>query len=256
MERALKILLWCAVPAILFAFSFNSFAGLVSQYDFSGNSLDSSGNSHHALVSGATLTTDRFGTANRAYAFDGINDSIDTGLLRQTYNEDFSISAWFQYAGGTGDGYRPVIAGQFGPFFLGKDQFNTNIGVENGNWVPNMAVGTNAWNGEWHHIVAVFDASSPGSVLTGKVYLDGVAVGTSAFNNAASAVGKIYIGHEVTQPTVYFLGKIDDVRFYDHALTLEEVQILQSIPEPQTWTLLLIGAVMVGYAAGYRRSRA
>jgi len=241
------------VLAGLLGLSSQSNAALVALYSFSGNSLDSSGNGNNAVVTGATLTTNRFGNPNSAYSFDGVNDSIDTGLLRQNYSEDFSISAWFQYAGAAGAYYRPIVAGQFGPFFVGKDQFNTNIGVENGNWIPNVATGTNAWDGGWHHIAAVFDASSPGSSLVATVYLDGLPVGTGAYQNAAAAAGKMYIGHEVTNPTVFFLGKIDDVSFYNHALSSAEIQILQSIPEPETWVMLLVGLGLVGYATNRLR---
>jgi hypothetical protein len=50
--------------------------GLVAYYSFDGNANDQSGNGHDGSVNGATLTTDRFGTPNSAYSFDGIDDYI------------------------------------------------------------------------------------------------------------------------------------------------------------------------------------
>src|SRR5262245_24517563 len=50
--------------------------GLVAHYTFSGNALDVSGFGNHGTVAGATLTTDRFGGADSAYQFDGLNDNI------------------------------------------------------------------------------------------------------------------------------------------------------------------------------------
>lgn len=44
-------------------------------YPFNGNANDASGNGHNGTVTGATLTTDKSGVANRAYSFDG-NDLI------------------------------------------------------------------------------------------------------------------------------------------------------------------------------------
>ena len=44
--------------------------GLVAGYEFNGNANDVKGNAN-GIVHGATLTTDRFGRANSAYAFDG-----------------------------------------------------------------------------------------------------------------------------------------------------------------------------------------
>ena len=48
--------------------------GLVALYDFKGDANDIIGG-NDGTVTGATLTTDRFGNANSAYSFDG-NDYI------------------------------------------------------------------------------------------------------------------------------------------------------------------------------------
>ena len=48
--------------------------GLVAYYTFEGDARDLSGNGHHGIVHGASLTQDRFGNADGAYAFGG-NDS-------------------------------------------------------------------------------------------------------------------------------------------------------------------------------------
>ena len=44
---------------------------LVAYYPFNGNANDESGNGNNGTIFRATLTTDRFGNANRAYSFDG-----------------------------------------------------------------------------------------------------------------------------------------------------------------------------------------
>lgn len=50
--------------------------GLVAYYPFNGNTNDESGNGHNGFISGATLTTDRFGRTNHAYCFDGTSNFI------------------------------------------------------------------------------------------------------------------------------------------------------------------------------------
>jgi len=52
---------------------------VVAYYPFFGNANDSSGNGNSGTISGATLTTDRFGSANNAYYFDGVDDIISVG---------------------------------------------------------------------------------------------------------------------------------------------------------------------------------
>ena len=52
--------------------------GLVAYYPFNGNTNDESGNGHNGIVNGtgATLTNDRFGNANKAYSFNGTGSYI------------------------------------------------------------------------------------------------------------------------------------------------------------------------------------
>jgi hypothetical protein len=50
--------------------------GLVGWWPFNGNANDESGNGNNGTVNGATLTTDRFGVANKAYSFDGVSNKI------------------------------------------------------------------------------------------------------------------------------------------------------------------------------------
>jgi len=50
----------------------------------------------------------------------------------------------------------------------------------------------------------------------------------------------------------YSEGRFDDLRFYDHALDIDEVRAL--VPEPSTLVLLCMGAVGL-LACGWRRKR-
>ena len=63
--------------------------GLVAYYPFCGNANDASGNSHDGDVQGPILTADRFGNADSAYFFDGVNDNI-----RLPASQDFALTSW------------------------------------------------------------------------------------------------------------------------------------------------------------------
>ena len=52
--------------------------GLVGWWPFNGNANDESGNGNNGTVNGATLTSDRFGSINSAYSFNGINNNVTT----------------------------------------------------------------------------------------------------------------------------------------------------------------------------------
>ena len=69
---------------------------LLAYFPFSGNANDESGYGHDGVVSGATLTTDRNGSANSAYAFDGdasIQASMPVGFLPNG-DEPRTLTAW------------------------------------------------------------------------------------------------------------------------------------------------------------------
>ena len=86
------------IPLLL---SYNCMAQVVTNdriayYPFDGNANEIDGRSN-GVVFDATLTTDRFGVANRAYAFDGINDYIEIAHsegVNFNAGQDFAISLW------------------------------------------------------------------------------------------------------------------------------------------------------------------
>jgi hypothetical protein len=70
--------------------------GLVGWWPFNGNANDESGNGNNGTVNGATLTADRFGNANKAYSFDGVDDLIRISHQNQlNLMGDFTASIWF-----------------------------------------------------------------------------------------------------------------------------------------------------------------
>ena len=73
--------------------------GLISYWPFTGNANDASGNSHDGTVSGATLTTDRFGNANAAYSFNGTSDFISVPASTVFTQKPMSFSFWFKQTG-------------------------------------------------------------------------------------------------------------------------------------------------------------
>jgi hypothetical protein len=80
--------------------------GLVAHYKMRGNANDSSRFLNHGTVNGATLTTDRFGRANSAYAFDGVNDFINLGNVTSFAQGGagvMSLTFWLNHKRGNKD---------------------------------------------------------------------------------------------------------------------------------------------------------
>jgi hypothetical protein len=92
--------------SICFLFSFGLFAqvpsyvpqyGLLGYYPFNGNPNDVSANAANLTNNGAVLTTDRFGTANAAYSFNGSTQNLINNTPNFTFGptSNFTYSFWF-----------------------------------------------------------------------------------------------------------------------------------------------------------------
>ncbi len=74
--------------------SYVSTNGLVGWWPFTGNAIDSSGKGNNGNVVNAVLTADRFGKANAAYSFNGINSRIDVPDAVSLNGTKLTISVW------------------------------------------------------------------------------------------------------------------------------------------------------------------
>lgn len=137
-------------------------------------------NGLNGTVNGAVLTLDRFGNANSAYSFNGINQKItvtDNSLLSFT-NAIFSYSYWANINSSITNGssilckYNITSDFEYGSYLyiLGAMSFSTyNLG---GTCNPQMCgISPVPLQNNWHHFVFVADGSS-GS----KLYVDNVLV--------------------------------------------------------------------------------
>jgi gliding motility-associated-like protein len=207
--------------------------GLVGYYPFCGNANDGSGSGNNGVVSGATLTTDRFGNANSAYNFNGTNNYITiANVAANTFTSTFSISVWVKPAIGYGSGSSPngtqnQIVSKWGyggvnnaAYSLGVDQAGIAFtGVHNGSASSsvNSSPSTISIN-EWHHLVSTLT----GGIL--KLYVDNVLVKT--ISNSVNAQNSRYtldIAREALGNYGYFKGVIDDIQLYNRALNACEV---------------------------------
>ena len=213
--------------------SFSS--NLIASYLFNGDASDQSANNFDGIVYGATLATDRFGSPNSAYQFDGIDDYIDLGDRNDVFdfgNNDFSISLWVKSDGVQINKY--IISkyhgyGNSNSFGLGTTS-NSNIYV----WSSSQQHGSSESaylndtytlnDGAWHHLVLVFSGDYMSIFANGNLRED-IFLGLDRYkggivnNNANLVIGKISRGQN-------FGGLIDDVMIFDQALTVGEISNL------------------------------
>ena len=68
--------------------------GLVGWWPFSGNAIDSSGAGNNGTAVNTILANDRFGKANSAYSYNGVNSRIDIPDATSLRCRKITISVW------------------------------------------------------------------------------------------------------------------------------------------------------------------
>ncbi len=236
--------------------------GLVRDYPFTGNANDRSVNALNGIVTGAILTTDRFGATNAAYSFNGTPNNYITIPPEGLNMNEYSYSAWLSLSS------YPVNGERYFALSIGSaagDQFiNYNnhyaFATGNGNGWGGGGYNTNHPLGfiyqhdtanlnQWYHLVVTR------SLNTIKTYVNNVFVDSIVVQSGDVA----YYGSGALSATVglrfnggkAFHGKIDDLRLYNRAITPLEISALynenicrQTITVTDT---LIINGAIIGY---------
>ena len=231
--------------------------GLLAYYPFSGNADDATGNGHDGVVTDAVLTTNRFGQANSAYAFDGTNSMIivsNSGDLQPL--QDFSVSVWAMVTKAPVPPYKiginsPLLSKESSSFDSGARGWSLETAPFNngtapplptkGWWltfqapysnIPRVSIPTDTWfqavftfqRTSWNNQVQI-------STGTWHFYFNGLLAGSGidsmSQNNEPDPL-VMGAGRGFNSPgfPYHFDGLLDDIRIYDRALSSNEVQQL------------------------------
>jgi len=241
---------------IIFSFQFlliQSQDSLVAYYPFNGNTNDSSGNGFHGEAINATLTKDRFGEANSAYFFNGVDASI---LLNNNEpiitSPEFTISAWARMKdrGGGSIDQSPLFqqrddnsssSAKSTLIFFAEDQnYTSRLALRSSFSYAGTVVNTNAASPGyyyWHHYVV-----SLGTNDSIYLYVDGEVVASNKFLQTGdffTSVDHVSIGNHCYAGGGWrgaFLGDIDEVKIFDVALTPQEIEILTTEVQDDSFT--------------------
>ena len=210
---------------------------LVAHYPLDGDARDVSGHAHHGAPSGVEPGEDRFGNESGAMLFRGTQDRID--LPHQVLDglRDVSISFWLKT---TKSGSQAILSA------ANRSNDNEHIvylwDQENIHFFSHGTHGQGAsfcWvdippiaDGQWHHLVVVRNAAEGNAAF----YVDGVGqtdrCGDLEYRALTVEEGGLIIGQEQDSlggdfdPNQVLEGILDDLRIYDKALSVAEVQTL------------------------------
>ncbi|UCD37282.1 MAG: VCBS repeat-containing protein [Fidelibacterota bacterium] len=213
--------------------------GLIAWYPFNGNANDESGNGNYVTVDGAMLAEDRFGNASSAYSFDGENDVIAGSLIQFSMSDTaLTTAAWFYQPGAEGHPGRGIVGVGEGS---NRRHFYQRLSTVQGDaiwdgsdgqnrfWISADDGGADRWwgsdtfitTGEWHLGVTTYIASS----REVRIYIDGVPDRTITLSAELTLANDLFIGGDGYNDN-YFAGRIDDIRIYNRALSIAEIQAL------------------------------
>jgi hypothetical protein len=205
--------------------------GLVGWWPFNGNANDESGNGNNGTVNGATLTTDRFGNANKAYSFDGVDDWIETQNSPSLQNLDsITISAWVNVNNwfiSNELSYFPILCKSNTTSIQGKYTLilsnNQVSGHLNTIYSGLSYFSPNFQLNQWKQVVMVLTPS------LSQFYFDGILISSmasSTYTNSVIQNTPLLIGKEMPGAVEYANGKLDDIGIWNRALTECEIQDL------------------------------
>jgi hypothetical protein len=212
--------------------------GLVGWWPFNSNANDESGNGNNGTVnSGTSLTADRFGVSNRAYAVDGVDCPSARGvnlpaLIPNIF--DYSISIW--YLSDNGFKQNQAIINSFPHQYIGMGYNsgyapgNMSSFLGNGGWL--ISGSSLNWTAgqldNWIHIIAVKDGSSFKFYQNGSlVYNQPLGPGFNTGSISYFVAGAISINGGANCYEV-LSGGVDDIGIWNRALTEQEIQNLYS----------------------------
>ena len=185
---------------------------------------DIAGNHNASLNQGASWTTGKFG---KALLLDGANDAAALTNSSAFDSRSFSISMWVKVDGWIGTNYTNLIAGkekyEKSGFRLGfqDSEYNVRFWTTESGGTLEFQSSAVLSRGIYHHVVVTYDADAS----TATIYVNGHNVGSQTGTYIAPTGQTLGLGAAVGG-TSSFDGAIDDLKYYNRALTPAEAQSL------------------------------
>jgi hypothetical protein len=210
----------------------------VAIYNFSGNADDQTTYGNNGTVYGASLTTDRNGNANSAFNFPTGNDYIvapPSASLNTANYTGFTMSTWFYMTGIVSGSYNPHIFhiaditpdNSYGIIYVKSTQKLHYLNWKGSTLSAQVALNssTSAALNTWYHVAVTHDHVTNAV----KMYVNGVLEAQTNATANFPVNPNLTIGRHRTNANSGMIGKIDEVKLFNCALTPSEIAGLAGI---------------------------
>ncbi len=206
-------------------------ADLVGHWPLDGDANDISGNGLHGTIMGEPNFVE--GAVGLALDLDGVDDHVNIdgykGIVVDPNDPDliqpaFSITNWIKTT--TNDGEMVTWGVSGSKTKLGWRLNGGSLRVEHGG--GSLRANTLVNDDEWHHVALTVAEGGNLRSTTTKMFVDGAEDTYFAGSDnpfQLSGVSDVRIGMSGPHNGRYFSGSIDDVRLYDHVLSLGEIRL-------------------------------
>ncbi|SDW48913.1 LamG-like jellyroll fold domain-containing protein [Aequorivita viscosa] len=210
---------------------------LLVHYKFDGSTLDETENGFDGTANNITYTADRFGNENSAAYFNGVNSFIDLpNLVELKPQLPVTFAFWIEYDSSDYQD-RAVFNTSFEDDVSSGIYFNTQIAT--GNYAVNFGDGSPFYNPtsrrsytsnhtienhKWVHVTVIVKTA-----LDMDIYIDCKEDGGTYSGEGDDIFYSLTPGsigrndRNLNVPAHYFKGSIDDFRYWDRALSEDEV---------------------------------
>ncbi|MDP4828095.1 MAG: T9SS type A sorting domain-containing protein [Flavobacteriales bacterium] len=225
------------VSAIVMQLSFGQSItdSLLIYYPFSSDADDMSGNGFNGIVN-ASLSADRFGNPNGAYSFNGIDEYIDLPNAIELKPElPVSFSFWVKL-----DDLQPENTTLFTTDFAQNNHSGVWMNLSSAGYLAinygdaggstsssnrRTKVGTTQLNTNiWYHVVGVVNGPTDMEIYIDCINDNGSYQGTGGqlgYTSHSGSLGRKDANTSV--PAYYFMGAMDDFRYWNRELTDNDV---------------------------------
>jgi len=205
---------------------------LLAYYPFDGNAVNDNGRGFDGTLFNVTPTTDRFGGAARAYAFDGSTSYIELPTNLGPIQGDFCLAFWVQSSTTTPmTAYsvtKGITPGSADVNFMFNAGYALSVNI-NGVTSTTISVGAPGGlsDGAWHFVLLQLAGA------TFQLYIDGVLKGIMQNDSRVLTSDSIIRFGRASGTSLiaqnFWSGSIDDAQIYDTAFSPQEILNLMQL---------------------------